>query len=196
MCRDEVLVYSRIDGLICAEAIVRSLKPPHPDLRDKVLVDFLDHVLVLDDQFEGYEIAGGVYTFVSPSASDKGRLLGIICVGLGNRTSGDKCLEQVALDGFMVVCAVVSCQLFPPCSSCLVIDVWFSSSQLHASVPCTRISNEDRDFLLGSSLLGSKNLITEFDSVDRQRGFSLVNPLSLIRLLVVISLSLVYFIFA
>lgn len=52
MCRDEVLVYSRIDGLICAEAIVRSLKPPHPDLRDKVLVDFLDHVLVLDDQFE------------------------------------------------------------------------------------------------------------------------------------------------
>lgn len=195
MCRDEVFVYSRIDSLICAEAIVCSLKPPHADLRDEVLVDFLDHVLVLDDQFEGYEIAGGVYPLVSPSASDKGGLLGIICIGFGNRTSGDKCLEQVALDGFMVVCAVISCQL-PHRSLCLVIDVWSSSSQLHASVPCTRVPNKDRDFFLGSSLLRGKNLVTEFGGMDRQRGFTLVDPLSLVRLLVVVSLSLIYFIFA
>lgn len=52
MCRDEVLVDSRIDQLICAEAIDCSLVAPYSDLRTQMLINLLHNIFVLDNQFQ------------------------------------------------------------------------------------------------------------------------------------------------
>ena len=72
MRRDQILVYPRIDQIIGAEAVVRSFKTPDPYLWREIVIDLLNDILVLDDQFEGDDVPGGVDTLVCSGASDEG----------------------------------------------------------------------------------------------------------------------------
>jgi hypothetical protein len=93
----------------------------------------------------------------------------------------------------MVVGAVVVISL---CLIIVLVNILCVGLQLHAPVSCTCISNKDCDFFLGFSLLPCKDFLAELGGIDGQFGFSLVDPLSLGRLLIIIPLPFVYFIFA
>lgn len=100
---DEIFVDSGIDRLVCAEAVIGSLKTPHSNLRNQSVVDLLDHVLVFDYELEGNDVAGSVNTFVGSSTSDEGGFLGVVGIVFGNGTGLNKCFEKVAFDGLVVV---------------------------------------------------------------------------------------------
>jgi len=103
MCRNQVFVYPRVDQLIGTETIICPFVAPNSDLRSQVVVDLLHYILVFDDQFQGYHIAGGMNTLVGSGASHERRLLGIVGVGLGDGAGRDKGLEEVTFNCFLVM---------------------------------------------------------------------------------------------
>ena len=103
MGRNKVFVYSRIDKLVCTEAVVRPFKSPNSYLWCKIIVDLLYNIIILDDQFQRYNVAGGVDTLVGSSASHEGRLLGVVGVGFGDGACCDKSLEEVSFDCLLVM---------------------------------------------------------------------------------------------
>lgn len=127
-------------------------------------------------------------TFVSPRATDEGRLFGIVCVRFGDRTSRDESLEQVTFDCFLVMrpATPISAVLFPASRE--------SYEQLHSPIPCPRVSDQDRDLFLRPSLFRLYHILGEFGSVDGQLLIVAIFESSpFIRLLVFISRSFIHF---
>jgi hypothetical protein len=90
-----------------------------------------------------------------------------------------------------VLCFILAFCVIVALANILCVDL-----QLHTPVSCTCVSNKDCYLFLGSSLLPCKDFVAELGGIDRQFGFSLVDSLSLDRLLIIIPLHFVYFIFA
>ena len=103
MRRYQILVYPRIDQLICTEAIVRPLESPDSYLWRKILVDFLDDILVFDNQFEGDDVTRGVNSFICSSASNERGFLGVVGVGFGDGTRCDEGFKEVSFYRFVVM---------------------------------------------------------------------------------------------
>jgi hypothetical protein len=167
VCRDEVLVPARVAGLVAAERADGALDAPHSDLLREMAVDFLDNVVLLDDQLQRDDVARGVDALVGAGAADERRLLGVVGVGLRYGAGGHKGIEQIALDGLL-----------------LVVD-------LHALVSRARVAQHDGDLALRAALL----CLDLFGGEGRGQGGALILALLLLllvaRLLVCIAASAV-----
>src|ERR1700761_8368283 len=86
-----------------AEFIVRALDAPDADLRWQAVVELLHEVLVLNDEVEGQDIAGGMDAAVSPGTAHQLRFLWIVRIGFGDGAYINERSKQLALNGLILV---------------------------------------------------------------------------------------------
>lgn len=103
MCRDQVLVNTRIAHLVAAEALVGRLDTPNTNLGAQFLIDFLNDVWVFDDQLQRNDIASRMHTLVRAGTADERRFLRICRICLGDCAGCDKCWEELSLDCLLLI---------------------------------------------------------------------------------------------
>lgn len=72
-----------------------------------MLINLLDNIGVLDDQFERYHISCSVNSFVRPRTTNQGGFLGIIRIGLGYSPCCHKSIEEITLNRLFIAIAMI-----------------------------------------------------------------------------------------
>src|SRR4051794_13619750 len=93
-----------------------------------MVVDLFNNIILFDNQLQRHNVACSMYTLIGTRTTNERRFLGVGCVRLRYGAGRDKSVEQVSLDGLL-----------------LVVD-------LHALVASTRVADHDCDFALRSAL--------------------------------------------